>query len=157
MDGLVIAPIERNHAYLLRDLEAGVAVIFISRPPHAIDADAVLIDNPGAARTAVDCLVAAGHRRIAFLGDREDIYTARERLSGYRDALLRHGLTPDGELVRMELDESGRAFSACHDLLGLQQGPPSALLTSQNFIITIGVGPRTPGARAPARHRARWH
>jgi DNA-binding LacI/PurR family transcriptional regulator len=31
--------------------------------------------------------VAAGHRRIAFLGDREDIYTARERLSGYRDAL----------------------------------------------------------------------
>jgi LacI family transcriptional regulator len=38
----------------------------------------------------------------------------------------------------MELDESGRAFSACHDLLGLQQGPPSALLTSQNFI-TIGA------------------
>ena len=137
VDGLVIAPIERNHACLLRDLEAGMAVVFVDRPPQAIDADAVLIDNAGAARTAIDHLVAAGHRRIAFLGDREDIYTARERLSGYRDALLRHGLTYDGELVRMELDESGRALSACQDLLGLPR-PPSALLTSQNFM-TIGV------------------
>jgi LacI family transcriptional regulator len=58
-------------------------------------------------------------------------------LCGYRDALLRHGLTYDAELVRMELDESGRALSACQDLLGLPR-PPSALLTSQNFI-TIGA------------------
>jgi LacI family transcriptional regulator len=137
VDGLVLAPIEHNHAYLLRDLEAGMAVVFIDRPPQAIDADAVLIDNAGAAATAVDHLVAAGHRHIGFLGDREQIYTARERLSGYREALLRHGLTYRDELVRMGLDKSTRALSAAHDLFALAR-PPSALLTSQNFI-TVGA------------------
>ena len=65
-----------------------MAVVFIDRPPHAIDADAVLIDNAHAAGMAVDHLVARGHRRIAFLGDRKQIYTARERLNGYRHARL---------------------------------------------------------------------
>ena len=87
VDGLVIAPIEHNHSYLLRDLEAGMALVFIDRPPQAIDADSVLIDNAGAAATAVDHLISAGHRRIGFLGDREQIYTARQRVGGYRDAL----------------------------------------------------------------------
>ena len=137
VDGLVIAPIEHNHSYLLRDLEAGMAVVFIDRPPEAIDADSVLIDNAGAAATAVDHLVSAGHRRIGFLGDREQIYTARQRVSGYREALLKHGLLYDDELVRMGLDESARALSASNELFGLAR-PPSALLTSQNFI-TIGA------------------
>jgi LacI family transcriptional regulator len=133
----VIAPIEHNHSYLLRDLEAGMAVVFIDRPPQSIDADSVLIDNARAAATAVDHLVSTGHRRIGFLGDREQIYTARQRLSGYREALVRHGLSYDDELVRMGLDKSGRALSASNDLFGLAR-PPSALLTSQNFI-TIGA------------------
>lgn len=137
VDGLVIAPIERNHSYLLRDLEAGMAVVFIDRPPRGIEADAVLIDNAGAAEQVVDHLVGAGHRRIAFLGDREEIYTARERLKGYRQALRRHGLAYDDALVRMELDESRRTRSATLDLFEIPE-PPSALLTSQNFI-TIGA------------------
>jgi LacI family transcriptional regulator len=58
-------------------------------------------------------------------------------LSGYREALLRHGLPYDDELVRMGLDKSARALSASNDLFGLVRSP-SALLTSQNFI-TIGA------------------
>lgn len=58
-------------------------------------------------------------------------------MSGYREALLRHGLPYFDELVRMGLDKSARALSASNDLVVLAR-PPSALLTSQNFI-TMGA------------------
>ena len=41
-----------------------------------IDADSVLTNNFGGAFAAVEHLVAAGHRRIGFLGDRPGLYTA---------------------------------------------------------------------------------
>jgi LacI family transcriptional regulator len=88
-------------------------------------------------RAAVDHLAAVGHRRIAFLGDREQVYTARERSRGYREALVAHGLGHRGELVRMGLFESHRSSRATHDLFDLEQ-PPTALVTGQNFI-TVGA------------------
>ncbi len=72
-----------------------MALVFVDRPGRFIDADAVLTDNAGGAAAAVDHLVAAGHRRIGFLGDRPDLYTAAERLRGFESALVRHGLAVD--------------------------------------------------------------
>ena len=46
--------------------ELGTALVFVDRPPRFIDADAVVTDNAGGARTAVEHLLAAGHRRIAL-------------------------------------------------------------------------------------------
>ena len=59
-----------DSSYLLRERAAGVALAFVDRPPNFVDADAVVSDNAGGARTAVAHLIAAGHRRIGFLGDR---------------------------------------------------------------------------------------
>jgi LacI family transcriptional regulator len=137
VDGLVIAPVERDHSYLLREREAGLPLVYVDRPPELFGADVVLIDNAGAARTAVEHLVAAGHRRIGFLGERQRIWTARERLAGYRDGLAGHGLPFDQALTRLELGDSDRSAAAATELL---QGsdPPTALLAAQN-LITIGA------------------
>jgi LacI family transcriptional regulator len=133
VDGLVLASVARDQSYLLRDLQAGMGIVFIDRPPEAIEADAVLIDNSGAAATAVDHLAESGHRRIAFLGDREQIFTARERRAGYREALARRLIPYDEEVVRTGLDSSESSFRATEALLALAE-PPTALLTSQNLI-----------------------
>jgi len=102
-----------------------------------IDADAAVADNAGGARTAVEHLIAAGHRRIAFLGDHARIFTATERLRGYREALAAHGIAYDSSLVRMELHDSEAAARATDQLV---TGPlaPTALLTAQN-LITVGA------------------
>jgi LacI family transcriptional regulator, galactose operon repressor len=137
VDGLIVAPVAKDHTYLRRDVAAGMGLVFVDRPPESIDADAVLIDNAGAAAEAVDRLVAIGHRRIAFLGDRELIYTARERLRGYRDALARHLIRYDDRLVRMGLVEASVGLEATRELLSLSE-PPTALVTGQN-LISIGA------------------
>jgi LacI family transcriptional regulator len=147
VDGLIVVPSGTDHSYLRADRDAGVAMVFVDRPPAFIDADSVLSDNAGGAFAATEHLIAAGHRRIAFLGDQSRIFTATERLRGYRDALSRHGIAYDDALVGMELHESASASEATAALLGLDD-PPTALFTAQN-LITIGAVARL---RALGRH-----
>jgi LacI family transcriptional regulator len=78
-----------------------MAVVTIDRPAHGIESDAVLADNAGGIDQAVDHLVRQGHRRIAYLGDDERIFTARERVMAYRAAMRRHKLDVDEDLVHL--------------------------------------------------------
>jgi LacI family transcriptional regulator len=137
VDGLIIAPTGGDQSYLARDQRAGVALVFVDRPPRFIDADVVVTDNAGGADAAVSHLVAGGHVRIGFLGDRPQIHTAVERLRGYREALSRHGIGGDPALIRQPLVRADEAFEATRELV-LGPAAPTALFTSQN-LITIGA------------------
>jgi LacI family transcriptional regulator len=148
VDGLVVVPAGSDHSYLARDRDAGVAVVFVDRPPGFVDADVVLSDHAGGARAATAHLVSAGHRRIGYLGDRRRIHSATERLRGYTEALAAAGVAYDAGLVRMELDNSGVAASAMAELLALDD-PPTAVFAAQNLI--------TVGAVAALRARGAQH
>jgi LacI family transcriptional regulator len=137
VDGLVIMPCSSDQSYLLRDRQTGMALVFVDRPPSFIDADAILTDNAVGARTAVEHLLAAGHRRIAFLGDRPSVYTAAERRRGYREALAEAGIDADPALEQLGLLDSAAAERAARSLL-LAANPPTALFSGQN-LITIGA------------------
>lgn len=137
VDGLVIVPCGTDQAYLQREREMGTEIVFVDRPPRFIDADSVVTDNAGGARMAVEHLLAAGHRRIGFLGDRPSVFTAAERRQGYRDALAGAGIAPDEALERVGLVDQDLASEATRSLLGLDD-PPTALFTAQN-LITIGA------------------
>lgn len=92
VDGLVVVPASDDHRYLEPEIEAGVATVFVDRPAGRIDADVVLTDSAGGSREGVAHLIAGGHRRIGFIGDRPAIHTAAERLRGYREAMAAAGL-----------------------------------------------------------------
>ncbi|MEW2618799.1 LacI family DNA-binding transcriptional regulator [Streptomyces sp. NPDC048106] len=72
-------------------------------------------DNYGGARAAVEHLLARGRTRIAHITGRPDVYGARRRVEGYRDALRAAGLQEDELLVEPgDFTEEGgrRAMSA---------------------------------------------
>ena len=98
--------------------------MFVDRPPRFIDADTVMADNLGGARTAVEHLVRSGHRRIGFLGDRAAVFTAAERRRGYRDVLAAAGIQPDPALERTELVDTPSADLAAGELLDADDPPP---------------------------------
>jgi LacI family transcriptional regulator, galactose operon repressor len=136
VDGLIIVPAGEDESYLLRDRRAGLALVFVDRPPRTLDVDAVVSDNAGGARAATASLLAAGHRRIGFLGDTARLHTASERLRGYRDALAAAGVAYDERLVRLDIHGSAPAAAATAELLALEDRP-TALLAAQNL---LGVG-----------------
>src|ERR1700729_3416147 len=82
VDGLIISPTQGPHDYLVAEIEAGVAAVFVLRPPQLVDADAVLPDYRGGARAAIAHLVALGHGKIGFLGG-PDGHQARALRAGY--------------------------------------------------------------------------
>jgi LacI family transcriptional regulator len=137
VDGLIIVPCGSDLGYLARERDAGTPVVFADRPPRFLDADAVVVDNAGGARAAVERLLAAGHRRIGFLGDRPSLFTAVERRRGYREALALAGVGEDPALERHGLVDSDGATAAARELLHAPD-PPTALFTAQN-LITLGA------------------
>ncbi len=137
IDGLVLATAVDDSSYLMRERAAGVALVFVDRPPRFLDADTVVTDNAGGARLAVEHLLEAGHRRIGFLGDRPDVHTAAERLRGYRETLARHGLEEELDLIRHPQFRGVDAYETTCELLS-GNDPPTALFTGQN-LITIGA------------------
>ena len=137
VDGLIIVPCGGDQRYLLRERDSGTPLVFADRPPRFLDADAVVTDNAGGARAAVEHLLRAGHRRIGFLGDRPSVFTAVERRRGYREALALAGIAAEPALERLGLVDSDAAESTARELL-LAPDPPTALFTAQN-LITIGA------------------
>jgi LacI family transcriptional regulator len=137
VDGLIVVPAGEDQSYLASEQRSGLSIVFADRPPSLLRADCVTSDNAGGAAVGVTHLIESGHRRIAFLGDRHSIATARERFDGYRAALTQAGIEYDEALVRWDLHNEETALQATADLL---QRPhiPTALFTSQN-LITIGA------------------
>lgn len=136
-DGLVIAPTGGDLGYLQAELGAGTAIVCVDRVPVNLPVDAVVTTNEQGAADGVRHLIAAGHRRIAFLGDRCDLYTARERHRGYCAALEAAALSVDPALVVHDLTDASVAEAAAGALLSRRE-PPTALFTAQN-LITIGA------------------
>jgi LacI family transcriptional regulator len=148
VDGVILLPTSADHSWLDAERTAGTAVVAVDRPAGDLDLDAVVSDNRKGALRATNHLIRRGHRRIAFLGDLRTIYTAGERLAGYREALGAAGLELDDALERFDLHHPDHAQAAVIELL---TGPdaPTALFTSQN-LITVGA---VRALRQLERHR----
>ncbi|MFI0897561.1 LacI family DNA-binding transcriptional regulator [Streptomyces sp. NPDC020983] len=137
VDGLILVPTSGSHAFLKRPMDSGTQVVCVDRPARGLAVDTVTVDNRAAAGRAVTHLLGHGHTRVAYLGDRYDIWTQAERHAGYRDALAAHGIPEDPALVRHELRSQPQARAALAALRTLPD-PPTAVFTS-NDVITLGV------------------
>jgi LacI family transcriptional regulator len=136
VDALLLVPAARDHAYLARDQ---IPIVFLDRPPHGIEADCVLLDNLGGARTAVEHLLARGHERIAVIADPERLYTAHQRLSGYRLALEAAGVPVREELIRLGSHDSTQAEAVVTELLALPPDRRPTALFAGNNRNTVGA------------------
>jgi LacI family transcriptional regulator len=133
VDALLLVPASRDHAYLQRETAGGTPVVFLDRPPVGLDADCVLLDNLGGARRAVEHLLAHGHERIAVIADPDELYTAAERLAGYRQALAAAGVPVREELVRLGTHDTAHAEAVVRELLDLPPDRrPTALFAGNN-------------------------
>jgi LacI family transcriptional regulator len=150
VDGLIIVPAAHSQRYLLPDIKAGVAAVFVDRPARGIDADTILADNFDGARDGVAHLISFGHRRIGFIGDTAEIFTAAERLRGYAEALAGTGIAFDPGLVEMERPTDETVAAAVRRMLAAP-APPTAFFTGNGGItVRFLRAVRGLGATRPA-------
>jgi len=134
---MVVPSVGADHSHLKTHRTTGLPVVFLDRPGVGLATDSVVSSNRVGAREGVAHLVAHGHRRIGFVGDLPvKLYTRRERLAGYREALQEAGLPADRALIANAHDRHA-ASAATAQLLALPD-PPTALFAGNN-IVALGI------------------
>lgn len=137
VEGLVVAAAEGSDDLLRLEIEHGTPVVCVDRLLPGAPCDVVVSSNRDSTRSAVTHLCDIGHRRIGFLGGNQEIWTARERLAGYREALSATGRDEDPDLEVVDVDAVDRAAEATRHLLAAAH-PPTAIFSAQDRI-TIGA------------------
>jgi len=117
VDGVLVVPTAHAQNDLHAELSRWVPMVYIDRTPAGVAADAVVLDNHGGARSAVERLLADGHRRIAYVGGDPAVTTGARRLAGYKQALRRAGITAEKSLIKMNVRTVEDALAATTALL----------------------------------------
>src|SRR5437773_6024355 len=100
VEGVLIAPVgDRSRPQLRLLARNNVPFVLIDRSIAGFDGDLVQGDSIAGANQLVKHLIELGHRRIGMVTEGLDVSAARDRLQGYRDALVSSGLAFDEALV----------------------------------------------------------
>ena len=146
---LLIVPIADDQSYLEGERQLGTQIVCIDRPARHLSADCVVFANNEGAGQAVRSLLEHGHRKIGFVGSSSDLYTDRERLAGYRQALNEAGVGRVQQWERTDGADTDSAARAVHELLALDDAP-TAILASNNRVSTGVLMAMRDSSRRPA-------
>ena len=135
--GLMIVPSGEDYSYLHLERKRGFAFTFVDRPAPYLDADAVLVDNQGGVAICIDELLSQGCKKIALIADNPSIWTAAERITGFKKAALSRKLRSENALVVTGIHNIQEAESATHKLL--EEDHIDAIIAT-NDLIAIGAG-----------------
>jgi len=114
-------------------LDTAISVPVVAVDPHygphwlpTIDCDSF-----GGSRTATQHLIDLGHRRLAFLGGRQELDSSQLREAGFREALRLAQLPVNEELVRHSRYDPDTALQIAVELLSLPE-PPTAIVVAND-------------------------
>ncbi|SEM19424.1 LacI family DNA-binding transcriptional regulator [Streptacidiphilus jiangxiensis] len=136
LDGIIVEPYGENHAYLQPELDAGMPLVAMDRPMSGISVDCVMSDNASGIGIAFHHLSQHGHRRIAYIGDSELVFSGRERAAAFRAALRAHGQPIEG-LVHPGPITTERVCAALDT--ALHGDDPATALVTGNMDTTLTV------------------
>jgi LacI family transcriptional regulator/LacI family repressor for deo operon, udp, cdd, tsx, nupC, and nupG len=151
VEGLIvisIRPTEEELATLARERLPIVLVDAAHRAVKHVATDDVL-----GGELATDHLLAKGHRRIAFVGDRAPapfgLSSSERRLRGHRRALRRADVTPRRALERLGGHDRDEARESAAPLLQLPDRPTAVFAASDMQAIGVIEAAERAGLRVP--------
>lgn len=109
VDGILLVPGALASSHALAEATKGIPVVVIDRRIPGQHADLVTVDHRCGARQATEHLIELGHHRIAHLSGPRNVISARERRTGWRQAMRKHNLPTDSVQTGDFTEEGGYA------------------------------------------------
>ncbi|MFA0086828.1 LacI family DNA-binding transcriptional regulator [Vibrio sp. 10N.261.51.F12] len=137
VDAIIITSSGLNSELINQFIGGGMPVVQFQLEHPDCQSHIVLSDYREAAFNATEHLLLLGHKRICFMTQEfESSLSRNARFQGYSNALAKHGIEPDNELIQFWDRETGFR----HSPVSLIQGPdaPSAIFT-QHLAITADL------------------
>lgn len=135
IDGLIMQDGHADLGAAIDEIAARMPTVVFNAPGRKLS-PGVHVDEQEAGRRAAEHLIAAGHRRLGFLGGPEGTYTNTARLDGARDATADAG--PDAALHAVHSDWSAPGGFASFDRL-LAAAPTTTGIIAANAMIGAGA------------------
>lgn len=150
MDGIMIGPytpITTEFDAFLRGLDVPIVLVDRDEPAWA---DAVMTDHAQGIRAATEHLINLGHHAIALITGDPDLYPARERLRGYREAYRAAGLAPDPAFVHAGSFLASAGFRLTSSMLAARNRPTAIIAGGIGMLPGVLQAIRVRGLRIPA-------
>lgn len=129
-------------------IDRGVPLVFYDRICTGVECSRVVVDDYMGAFTAVSHLINTGCRRIAYYSSPMNLEISKNRYNGYRDALLKNGLMPREEDIRI-CDNRSDAEAITPDILGQEEIPDAFFAVNDDTAIGILYTAKRMGYRIP--------
>lgn len=148
--GIIVSQAKDTQKYdhFQRLIDAGVPLVFYDRICTGVNASRVVVDDYMGAYNAVTHLIETGCNRIAFYGSSMTLEISKNRYNGYKDALLKHGIQPDPELMRF-CDNRTDAEAITPELLQSPTPPNGFFAVNDDTAIGILYTAKRMGFKVP--------
>lgn len=149
VDGLLFTTNRPDDGSLRREIQRHPRIVLLDEDIPGSNAPKVFADNLQGGRIATEQLIAAGHRRIAFVGGPDALMSVRERYQGFCEALAQAQLSCPAEWVIYGQYEREHGARALDHLLSCAS-PPTAIFAASDFLV-LGIldGLRARRLQAP--------
>jgi LacI family transcriptional regulator len=116
VDGIIIsyAKETENFDHLKKVKDRGIPLVMFDRSNDDLGVSQVVIDDYFGAYKSVEHLIEQGCKRIAHFTNNRKISIYKERLRGYKEALINHGIAFDPSLVvesNLQLEDGRNSMS----------------------------------------------
>ena len=148
--GIIVSQAKDTHRYdhFQQLIDTGIPLVFYDRICTGVNASRVVVDDYIGAFNAVSHLIETGCNRIAYYGSAMTLEISKNRYNGYKDALLKHGIQPDPELVRL-CDNRTDAESITPEMLNSSAPPNGFFAVNDDTAIGILYTAKRMGFRVP--------
>ncbi|MFF2242793.1 LacI family DNA-binding transcriptional regulator [Arthrobacter sp. NPDC058130] len=125
VDGILYATMYHRNVELPANL-GSVPSVLVDSVATGGNITAVIPDEEGGARAAVGALLEAGHTRVGFINNTDDVPATRQRLQAFRATLTEAGLDGGAAPVESDVSEVQGGYEAARRILAREE-PPTGL------------------------------
>ncbi len=138
----------KNYDHYQKLIDAGIPMVFYDRICTGVNASRVVVDDYMGAYNAVTHLIETGCKRIAFYGGPRQLEISKNRFNGYKDALLKHGMKVDEEIVDI-CDNRADAERITPKFMAMEKRPDGFFAVNDDTAIGILYSVKRAGFRVP--------
>ncbi len=132
IDGIIIAPCQKEEAYILEIKMRDIPLVFLTRRIPNVEADYVRFDYVRGSFQVVEYLINLGHKRIGIISPPVLLEEKEERIHGYLAALRKYGLKVDPSLIIFDEAVEGVGYEKAEVFLSMPN-PPTAIFAAVNL------------------------
>jgi len=149
IDGIILLPVGANGSSLPPFLGRDTPLVCLDRRLPDAAFDLAIVDNARGSEIAVDHFVEHGHERIAILTAHDET-VSRERVAGFREALVKNGVAIREEFVVRASDaRQSSGYLRARTLLSGTVLPTALFVTNQLLMLGALLAIRDRDLRIP--------